>query len=264
MKLFAAIYTIAGVIVAVFIFFPIVSVVINAFHAPPALLLSHDTVAAIKLSLITATVSTLIIFILGTPLAYYLARNNSAFSRALDLLLGLEMVLPPAVAGIALLAAFGRTGILGRYLAVFGITLPFTTAAVVIAQTFVALPLYVNPVRAGYASINRNLEGAAFTLGASELYTFLKISFPLARNATLAGAIMSWSRAMGEFGATIMFAGNFVGRTQTMPLAVYSALQVSFNKAMVVAAVLILISFVILIAFGAISKRNSKRSDLNA
>lgn len=257
MKLFAATRTLAGVIVAAFIFFPVISVLINAFHASPVLWLSHDTIAAIKLSLITATLSTLIIFTLGTPLAYHLARSNSGFSRALELFLGLEMVLPPAVAGIALLAAFGRNGILGSYFAGFGITLPFTTAAVVIAQTFVALPLYVNSARAGYAGVNRNLEGAAFTLGASEFYTFFKISFPLTRDATLAGAVMSWARAMGEFGATIMFAGNFVGRTQTMPLAVYSALQVSFDNAMVVAALLIMLSLVILIAFEVTRKRSN-------
>ncbi|WP_456474874.1 ABC transporter permease [Candidatus Pyrohabitans sp.] len=254
MNAFALTRALAGIAVAIFIILPVSSVLINAAAASPHGL-SHDTITAVKLSLLTATLSTLIILIIGTPLAYHLARSNSAPSRVLELALSLAMVLPPAVAGIALLAAFGREGIAGRYFAGMGIALPFTTAAVVMAQTFVALPLYVRSARAGFASVSRVLEGASFTLGASELTTFLRVSLPLARGAILAGAVMSWARAMGEFGATIMFAGNFVGKTQTMPLAVYSALQMSMEKALVLAALLILISFLILLAFEATGKR---------
>jgi molybdate transport system permease protein len=255
MNAFALMRALTGVAVAGFILLPVASVLISAGGASPEVLLSYEVLAAVKLSLLTATLSTLLIVIIGTPVAYHLARSDSALRRFLEVALNLPMVLPPAVAGIALLAAFGREGILGKYLASIGIALPFTTAAVVIAQTFVALPLYVRSARAGFASVSRTLEGASYTLGASEFTTFLKVSLPLARSAILAGVIMSWARAMGEFGATIMFAGNFVGRTQTMPLAVYSALQVSVEKALVIAALLILISFLILFAFEAIPKR---------
>ncbi len=255
MNTFALMRTLAGVVVAVFILFPIAAVLISASAASPEALLSHEVLAAVRLSLLTASIATLLIVIIGTPVAYHLARGSSPLHRLLEVTLNLPMVLPPAVAGIALLAAFGREGIAGRYLASMGITLPFTTAAVVIAQTFVALPLYVRSARAGFASVSSTYEGASYTLGASELTTFFRISLPLAKGALLAGIIMSWSRAMGEFGATIMFAGNFPGRTQTMPLAVYSALQFSMDRALVLAALLVLLSFLILLAFEVIPSR---------
>ena len=255
MNAFALIRTLTGVAVAGFILLPVIAVFISVSDVSPGMLLSEDVMAAVRLSLFTATLATLLIVIIGTPVAYLLARSSSPLRRFLEVIINLPMVLPPAVAGIALLAAFGREGILGRYLASAGITLPFTTAAVVIAQTFVALPLYVRSARAGFAGVSRTFEGASYTLGASEFTTFLRVSLPLAKGAIIAGVIMSWARAMGEFGATIMFAGNFVGRTQTMPLAVYSALQVDMGKALVLAALLILISFFILFAFEMIPKR---------
>ena len=255
MNAFALIRALACIAVAAFILLPVASVLVSTGSALPGVLISYEVLAAVKLSLLTATLSALVIVIIGTPVAYYLSRGESALHRLLEAVLTLPMVLPPAVAGIALLAAFGREGIVGRYLAAVGINIPFTTAAVVIAQTFVALPLYVRSARAGFQGVSPVLEGASYTLGAGELATFLRVSLPLAKSAILAGVIMSWARAMGEFGATIMFAGNFVGRTQTMPLAVYSALQVSMDRALVLAALLIFISFLILLAFEAVPER---------
>ncbi len=214
--------------------------------------LEQEAVAAVKLSLLTATLATLIVAAVGTPVAYLLSR---AELRLLETALSLPMVLPPAVAGIALLAAFGREGLVGRYLAEVGISLPFTTAAVVIAQSFVALPLYVRSARAGFASVSRNLEGVAYTLGAGEFATFLRVTLPLAKGSILAGIVLAWSRAVGEFGATIMFAGNLAGKTQTMPLAVYSALQVSMQQALALSALLVLLSLAVLVTFEGVSRR---------
>lgn len=254
MNAFALLRVLVSVAVAGFILLPVLALLISASGASK-LALSEEVLLAVKLSLLTATLSTAIIVLVGTPVAYHLARSSSPLRRLLEVVLGLPMVLPPAVAGIALLATFGREGVIGRHLAEFGISLPFTTAAVVIAQTFVALPLYVRSARTGFAGVSRIYEGAAYTLGANELTTFLRISLPLARGSILAGIVLSWARAMGEFGATIMFAGNFVGRTQTMPLAVYSALQVNMERALVLATLLVLISFLILLAVEVIPKR---------
>ncbi len=204
---------------------------------------------ALKLSLITSFISLVVIVILGTPAAYYLSRSSDGIKKPLELLVDLPMVLPPAVAGIALLAAFGREGFPGSLLYQQGITIPFTTAAVVMAQSFVALPLYVRTLKAGFDGVSRNVEFASFVLGASELYTFFRISIPLASTPFFAALVLSWARALGEFGATIMFAGNFMGKTQTLPLAVYSTLQSSMASATAVAMVLVALSMVVLLSF---------------
>lgn len=202
--------------------------------------------AALKLSLLTASLTTLIAILFGTPLAYLLARHQFWGKNLLDILIDLPMVLPPAVAGLALLIAFGRNGLVGQHLAALGIELPFTMAAVVIAQTFVAAPFYIRAAKTGFAEIDPRLEQVSATLGETPWGTFRRVTLPLARQALLGGAIMTWSRSLGEFGATILFAGNLSGRTQTMPLAIYSALQSNLNVALTLATILVITSFGVL------------------
>lgn len=202
---------------------------------------------ALRLSLVTATVATVLTIFLGTPIAYVLARHKFPGSGLLDVLIDLPLVLPPAVAGIALLMAFGRSSPIGQVLAPFGISLPFTTAAVVVAQTFVAAPFYVRAAKAGFAGVDPRLEQISATLGESRTGTFFRVTLPLARKTLLGGVVMAWARALGEFGATILFAGNFLGRTQTMPLAIYAALQTNINTALVLASILLLTSLILLL-----------------
>src|SRR5581483_4044828 len=166
----------------------------------------------------------------------------------------LPIVLPPAVAGAALLMAFGRRGLLGPWLAVLGLEIPFTTTAVVMAQAFVAAPFYVRAARAGLAAVDPVLEGVSRTLGESALGTFRRVTVPLAMPALLGGAVMTWARALGEFGATIMFAGNFPGTTQTMPLAIYVAMERDLPAALVLASILIVASFVVLLGFKTLAR----------
>jgi len=201
------------------------------------------------LSLGTSTLSLAIIMLVGTPIAYLLARSGSRWARIVDAIVDLPVILPPAVAGIALLTAFGRTGVLGRWLNEIGITIGFTTTAVVIAQTFVAAPFYLRTARAGFLRVDRSIEEAAADLGASPSHVLWRITLPLARNSLLAGAVLAWARALGEFGATIMFAGNRQGVTQTMPLAIYERFGAGdLPSALMLSAILLGTSLVFLIA----------------
>ena len=201
---------------------------------------------ALRLSALTTLLTLLLALALGTPIAWLLARRRFPGRTLLDSLIELPMVLPPAVAGIGLLMAFGRRGILGPTLASLGITIGFTTAAVVLAQLFVAAPFYVRAARAGFLAVDRELEEAARTMGASEWETFRHVTLPVALPSFLGGAVMCWARALGEFGATIMFAGSFQGRTQTMPLAIYAALESDIDAALALAAILAILSFAVL------------------
>ena len=211
---------------------------------------------ALRLSFVTTAISLAVILALGTPAAYLLARYRFPGSAVLDTLLDLPMVLPPAVAGVALLMAFGRKGVLGDPLEGLGLELAFTTAAVVMAQVFVASPFYVRAARAGFESVDRDLERVSATLGRSRLETFLRVTVPLSLPALVGGAVMAWARALGEFGATIMFAGNTPGRTQTMPLAIYMALQEDTTAALVLAGILVVVSFAILLVFKVLVRRS--------
>jgi molybdate transport system permease protein len=184
---------------------------------------------------------------LGLPMAYVLATRDFPGKRIIEVLVDLPMVLPPTVAGFALLMAFGRMGLAGRSLAAFGITLPFTTAGVVLAQVFMAVPFFVGPARAGFAGVDRRLLDAAATLRANEAQSFFRVVLPLAMPSVAAGAAMSCARALGEFGATITFAGNQPGTTQTMPLAVYVALQSDLDAAVVLSVLLLLMAFGLLL-----------------
>jgi molybdate transport system permease protein len=201
---------------------------------------------ALRLSALTSLSSLLFAVSFGTPIAYLLARHRFRGAVLLDTLIDLPMVLPPTVAGVALLMAFGRRGILGSWLDVVGIQIGFTTLAVVLAQSFVSAPFYIRAARAGFQSVDQELERVAYTLGRSAFSTFLRVTVPLALPALLGGAVMAWARALGEFGATIMFAGNLIGRTQTMPLAIYIAMESDLTAALVLSAILVLVSFSVL------------------
>ncbi len=197
---------------------------------------------ALRLSLVTSVAASLTIVALGLPTAYLLATREFAGKKLLEILIDLPMVLPPTVAGLALLLAFGRAGLLGGTLAFFGIAVPFTTLGVVVAQVFMAAPLFVLSARAGFAGVETKYVEAAATHRASEAYRFFRVLLPLAMPSLLAGLAMSCARALGEFGATITFAGNLPGVTQTMPLAVYLALQTDLEAAVALSVLLLLFS----------------------
>lgn len=203
---------------------------------------------ALALSLRTSLVSTVITVVLGVPLAWALARIDFPGRSVVRALATLSMVLPPVVGGVALFASFGRRGLFGQLLDDwFGVRIPFTTAAVVIAQTFVAMPFLVLTVEAALRQFDHRIADAARTLGAGRWTVFTRVTLPAIRPALVAGAALAWARALGEFGATITFAGNLPGRTQTMPLATYLALERDPDEALLISLVLIGVSFTVLI-----------------
>jgi len=204
---------------------------------------------ALSLSLTTTAISLALTIALGLPLAFLLARRTFRAKWLVEAIVDLPIVLPPTVAGLALLLVFGRRGLLGEPLQVLGLEIPFTTIAVILAQTFVSAPFFVRSARTGLAAVDRELEDAARVDGASEARLFRSITLPLAAGALSAGLVMSWARALGEFGATIMFAGNFGGRTQTLPLVVYGEFQAGdLDAAIAAAAILVLAAFGVLVA----------------
>ncbi|MEZ4708711.1 MAG: ABC transporter permease [Caldilineaceae bacterium] len=206
----------------------------------------QEVVQAVQLSLTTSALSTLVTLGFGTPLAYLLARHRFRGRVVMDTLIDLPMILPPAVAGLALLITFGRRGLLGAYLDEVGVSIAFTQAAVVMAQVFVASPFYIKAAIAGFAAVDRDLEQAAAIDGANAWRILQHITIPLAWPALFGGIVMTWARALGEFGATIIFAGNFPGRTQTMPLAIYIGLELDLTIALTLSTMMLIISFVVL------------------
>ncbi len=201
---------------------------------------------ALSLSLGTTAVSLVLTVVLGLPLAFVLARRPFRGSGLLEAVVDLPIVLPPAVAGLGLLLVFGRRGLVGDAL---GLEIPFTTLAVILAQTFVSAPFFIRSARAGIAGVDRDLEDAARVDGASELQLFRTVTVPLAGAALAAGLVMTWARSLGEFGATIMFAGNVEGRTQTLPLVVYGEFQAGdLDASIAAAAILVLAAFGVLVA----------------
>ncbi len=210
--------------------------------------LSNPTVLrALTLSLTTGTISMLLVVVLGTPLAFLLARRQFRGRAVVDTLVDLPMVLPPAVAGIALLLVFGRRGWLGAPLDLLGVSVVFTPVAVILAQMFVAGPFFIRSAAAGFAEVDTELEQAAALDGADGFAIFRHVTVALAWPAVLGGAVMTWARALGEFGATIIFAGNFVGRTQTMPLAIYLGFERDLDLAVTLAFLLLVASFAVLL-----------------
>jgi len=202
---------------------------------------------AMLLSLKTSLLATACCVVFGSPAAYVLARTEVVGKRLVDAALQLPLVLPPIVAGVGLLMAFGRRGLLGHALSVVGIEIPFTTAAVVLAQVFMGFPLHVQAARAGFESVPRSVEEASRTLGYGSFATLFRVTIPLSWPALVSGAILCWGRAMGEFGATIMFAGNMRGTTRTMPLAILTAMQSDVDTAVVLAVMLLTASGVMFV-----------------
>jgi molybdate transport system permease protein len=213
---------------------------------------------AVQLSLITSVIAVAAIVALGTPTAYLLARRRFPGRAVIDAVIDLPIVLPPVVGGLALLLLLGRQGPVGGPLAGAGIDVAFTTAAVVLAQMFVAAPFYIRAARAGFESVDQRLEAVSSTLGARPWRTFRRITVPLALPSLAGGAVMAWARALGEFGATIMFAGNVAGRTQTMPLAILEAMEADANAAIAIAVVLAGIALAVLIAFRGLARAGSR------
>jgi molybdate transport system permease protein len=213
-----------------------------------SILTSKGSLTALRLSLWCSLWATVAAIVFGVPLAWLLARIEFPGRGIVRALCTLSMVLPPVVAGVALFYSLGRRGLLGQYLdRWFAFTLPFTTAGVVVAQTFVAMPFLVITVEAAFRQMDTRYEEAARTLGASRWYVFRRVTLPAIRPGLVAGAVLAWARALGEFGATITFAGNFPGRTQTMPLAIYLANEVNPDEAIVLSLVLIAVSFGVLV-----------------
>jgi len=231
-----------------FLVLPLAGLVLRApWRGLPARLAAPGVLAALRLSLETATLATVACLALGVPLAWLLARVEFRGRRLVRALVTVPLVLPPVVGGVALLLVFGRKGLLGAWLdRAFGVTLPFTTAGVVVAEAFVAMPFLVIAVEGALRGADARYEEAAATLGASRWTAFRRVTLPLVAPGIAAGAVLCWARALGEFGATITFAGNYPGRTQTMPLAVYLALEQDVDAAIVLSLILLTVSVAIL------------------
>ncbi|WP_198678406.1 ABC transporter permease [Streptomyces sp. Go-475] len=233
-----------------FLLLPLLALLVRApWRSLPEQLTSAEVWEALRLSLVCATAATALSLVVGVPLAWLLARTRFPGRGFVRALVTLPLVLPPVVGGVALLLAFGRNGVLGQWLdSWFGITLPFTTTGVVLAETFVAMPFLVISVEGTLRAADPRYEEAATTLGASRFTAFRRVTLPLIAPGIAAGAVLAWARALGEFGATITFAGNFPGRTQTMPLAVYLALQNDPAAAIALSLVLLAVSIAVLAA----------------
>jgi len=204
---------------------------------------------ALSLGLVTSLIATLVSFVFGVPTAYLLATRSFPGKKLMDAVMDIPMILPPAVAGLALLLAFAPRGLLGPSLLRLGIILPGSTVAVVLAQFFVASPFVLRSAKAAFENVDRKLVDSARLLNPSKISVFVTVTLPLAANGVLAGVVMTWARAMGEFGATLMFAGNLPGVTQTMPLAIYVLMAFDPLASNVLSAILVVTSFTILVIF---------------
>jgi molybdate transport system permease protein len=235
--------------VTLYLFLPIVALFVRT---TPDLFVSSltdpEVIAALSLSLVTSAISLAIVIIIGTPFAYIHCRHRYPGKVIVDTLIDLPLVLPPAVAGLALLVLYGRVGLIGKYADLLGIPIAFTTLAVIMAQIFVASPFYLRQAKSLFDQLDPAYEQAARTLGASPARIFLMVVVPMTASGLVSGAVMTFGRALGEFGATIMFAGNLPGVTQTMPLAVYVNMSGNFNIGLTISILLVLISFGIMIA----------------
>jgi molybdate transport system permease protein len=238
-----------AVLAVAFLLLPLAGLLVRApWRSLPALVGDPIVREALRLSLLSATLATALSLLLGVPLAWVLARTRLPGRTVLRALVTLPLVLPPVVGGVALLLALGRRGIVGQHLdSWFGITIPFTTTAVVLAETFVAMPFLVITVEGALRAADVRYEEASASLGASRWTTFRRVTLPLIAPSVVAGSVLCWARALGEFGATITFAGNFPGTTQTMPIAVYIALETDPDAAIALSLVLLLVSVAILV-----------------
>ena len=238
-------------LLALFLGLPVLTLLVRAVvdGSLASAVASPVVIDALSLSLVTTAISLALTVTFGVPLAFVLARRRFPGKGLLEAVIDLPIVLPPSVAGLALLLVFGRRGLLGTPFDLAGISVPFTVVAVILAQTFVSAPFFVRSARTGFAGVDRDLEDAARVDGASERQLFRTITVPLAGAALAAGLVMSWARSLGEFGATIMFAGNVEGRTQTLPLVVYGEFQGgNLDSSIAAAAILVLAAFGVLVA----------------
>ncbi len=246
--LMTLIVKLAALVALLFLTLPVVALIMRAVQTQAWQDAPDSAVpAAIWLSFVTTSITVLLTLVFGTPLAYRLAHARGRLPRLLSVLVELPIVLPPAVAGLALLITFGRRGLLGGLLSAADISLAFTTFAVVMAQAFVAAPFYIRAAQVGFAGVPRDLEDAARVDGAGDVTLFLYITLPLARRALGAGIVLAWARALGEFGATILFAGSLQGRTQTMPLLIYNVIERDINAAIWTGLILIGLALIALV-----------------
>lgn len=246
-------------VLVVFLVLPLVALIVTIAPAEIAAGLSHSLAwPALRLSLLTTTLSLFVTLLFGTPLAWALSQSKLRFARIVETLSQLPIVVPPAVAGVALLLAFGRRGLLSGWLYAEGWSVTFTTAAVVMAEVFVSAPFFVQAATSAFRRVSPSQMLVARTFGATPLRAFFRVAIPLASPGLVAGAAMSWARALGEFGATLMFAGNLEGETQTLPLAIYTALELDLRVAQALSIVLVVVAFTLLLVVrGALRRAGS-------
>jgi len=238
----------AAICMVAFVVLPVLALLVTTgWPAFVAGLRDPLVLPALELTVATTATSLVLVVGFGTPLAWLLASRSGRLARTVETILQLPVVIPPAVAGLTLLLAFGRRGLLGPALEPLGWSIPFTTVAVIIAEVFVAAPFYLQAAIAAFRRIDPSLLVVARSLGASPARVFFGVAIPLARAGLLSGAALAWARALGEFGATLMFAGNFTGRTQTLPLAIYTALESNLDAAKALSLVLVLVAFGLLL-----------------
>jgi molybdate transport system permease protein len=258
----------AGVATALLFGFVVVPILAIFVRVPPSTLIaqigSRATLDALLVSLRSTLIAVGFIVVFGTPAAYLLGTKRFRGAGLLTTLLELPLVLPPAVAGIGLFAAFGRVGLLGSSLRAFGIEIPFSRAAVVMALAFVALPFYARTAVAAFAAMDHRLLGASRSLGAGRARTFFSVALPLARQGLSAGAALAWARALGEFGATILFAGSLPGKTQTLPLAIYDEFSGgNFDGALAISALLVVVSAGLLVGVRVLLRTRQLKEELS-
>jgi molybdate transport system permease protein len=263
--LLATLYFGAAAIALAFLALPVIAIFTRVPPGRLVHLLSNGVVTdALVVSLKTTLIAEALILLFGTPVAYLLATRRFPGRILLVTLVELPLVLPPAVAGIGLFAAFGRSGLLGSTLDVFGLQIPFTLTAVVLAITFVASPLFVRTAVAAFEAVDPDLVSASRTLGAGPTRTFFRVALPLAGSGLAAGAALAFARALGEFGATIMFAGSLRGVTQTLPLAIYEVFSLNFDTALAMGALLVVVSLALLVSLKLIlSWQPSRRTSVS-
>jgi molybdate transport system permease protein len=251
--------TTVGAVLVVFLAVPVLALFVTAPLADVERGLTHPLVwPALRLSLVTTLVTLVIVVGLGTPLAWTLANHRGRFVQAVETAMQLPIVIPPAVAGVALLLAFGRRGLLAPLLYPAGWSVTFTTAAVILAEVFVSAPFYVQAATSAFRRVDGKLLVVARTFGASPFRILFRIAIPIAAPGLVAGAAMSWARSLGEFGATLMFAGNLEGRTQTLPLAIYTALEADLRTAQALSMVLVVFAFALLLVVRAAAQRAAR------
>lgn len=263
LRLQRGVLAVVGGLLVAFLVVPLLALVIATPAGELRAGLEHPLVwPALRLSLVTTSVSLAVVVLLGTPLAWGLARSTGRLSRAVETAVQLPIVIPPAVAGVAMLLAFGRRGLLAGWLYPEGWSVTFTTAAVVMAEVFVSAPFFVQAATSAFRRVDASLLLVARSLGASPFRVFFRVGLPLAAPGLVAGAAMSWARALGEFGATLMFAGNLEGRTQTLPLAIYAALEADLRAAQALSVLLVVVAFALLLFVRAVLRSAGERPEV--